>query len=141
MKKLRVDFGGVIKVENTLFKDVSVIIVNGGGGMGGSREEIYCEEIITPKDDLGFMVVKEVRTNEVIKINPKFIGTIRKVNMTKVHFTHTNSNFPSGKRTEWYSHRVNTEVEFVSNEGYPSPKIFERSDELTLKNIHTNNHD
>lgn len=142
MKKIRLNFSPIIKIENTLFRDVSSIIVNGGGGMGGSREEIFCEEIIIPKDDLGFMVIKEIRTNEVVKINPTYIGTIRKINVTKVYFEHQNSNFPSGKRTEWFTHRVNTKVEFVRNDGYTIPSVEEggKDETLKLKLIHTDNH-
>ena len=138
MKKLTINFGGIRTVENTLFKNVSVIVVNGGGGMGGSREKIYCEVLYTKEN--GFVVVREVMTGEELEINSKYIGTIRKVNITKVYFTHTNSNFPSGKITEWYSHRVNTEVDFVSKEGYVTPEMFGKNEEYNLEEIHRNNH-
>ena len=42
MKKIRLDFSPVTSVTNILYKGVDIISVNGGGGMGGSREEIFC---------------------------------------------------------------------------------------------------
>jgi len=136
MKKIRIDFGCVTKVDNTSFKDVSKIIVNGGGGMGGSREEIL-GEIITRSNDLGFMEVKDIMSNEIIEIHPRYIGTIRKTNMTKLYFEHKNSNFPSGKRTEWYTHRVGTEIGFYTNNDYPPYSVVQKDESLNIKHIHT----
>ena len=142
MKTIRLDFSPVTRVVNTLYPDISVIIVN-GGGLGGSREEILCR-VISEKTDIGFMVVQDIITNELIEINPRYIGTIRKTNVTKVYIEHNNTNFPSGKRIQWYSHRVNTEIEFhkdefINGERYPSVEQGMKDESLNLKLIHTDN--
>jgi len=143
--KMRLDFGSVDSITNTLYKDVLVIVVNGGGGMGGSREVIRCR-IISPKTDKGFMVVQDIITDEIVDINPRFIGTIRTVNVTKVYFEHHNSNFPSGKRTYWFTHKVNTEIELCKDEWflnngerirYPSIDQGKNDDQLKLELIRT----
>ena len=143
--KLRLDFGSVDSVTNTLYKDVLVIVVNGGGGMGGSREEIRCK-MVSLTTDIGLMVVQDIITDEIIQINPRFIGTMRTVNVTKVYFTHKNSNFPSGKRTYWFTHRVNTEIELCKDEWflnngerirYPSIDQGKNDNQLKLELIRT----
>ena len=136
MKKIRLDFSPVTSVTNILYKGVDIISVNGGGGMGGSREEIFCT-IVSDKTEYGFMVVKDIITNELIEINPRYIGTIRRTNVTKVYFEHGNNNFPSGKKTEWFTHKVNTEIELCSNSKYPSVEQGMKDESLNLKLIHT----
>jgi len=139
---MRLDFGSVDSITNTLYKDVLVIVVNGGGGMGGSREEIRCN-MVSSIDDLGFMVVQDIITDEIIQINPRFIGTMRTVNVTKVYFEHHNTNFPSGKRKYWFTHRVNTEVEFhkdsdsINGQKYPSLETGKKDSYLNLEHIQT----
>lgn len=120
---------------NTLYKDVSVIVVNDGGGMGGSYEVIR-GKIVSLTTDIGFMVVQDIITDEIIQINSRFIGTMRTVNVTKVHFEHHNTNFPSGKRTYWFTHRVNTEIELCS-EGNFSTEQGKKDSQLNLELIYT----
>jgi hypothetical protein len=142
MKKIGLDFGSVTLITNTLYEGVDVIRVNGGGGMGGSREDIMCR-IVSEKTDIGFMIVQDIITNELIEINPRYIGTIRRTNVTKVYFEHNNPNFPSGKRTEWFTHKVNTKIELCKDNGerikYPSVEQGERDESLNLKLVHTDN--
>jgi hypothetical protein len=117
MKKIKLNFSTIRTIENTLYKNVSRIIINGGGGMGGSREEIRGKIVSYKTEPHGFMVVQDIITDELIEINPKFIGSISKINVTKLYFEHDNSNFPSGRRTEFFSHRINTEIEFTKDDG------------------------
>ena len=133
---MKLDFGSVDSVTNTLYKDVLVIVVNGGGGMGGSREEIRCN-MVSSTTDIGLMVVQDIITDEIIQINPRFIGTMRTVNVTKVYFEHHNTNFPSGKRTYWFTHRVNTEIELCKDEKYPSIEQGKNDSQLKLELIRT----
>jgi len=118
MKKVNLDFSPIYEnsIVNTLFPNISEIVVNGGGGLGGSRETIR-GKIIIEKDNMGFMVVEETISQETVKINPRYVGTIRTINMTSVYFEHNNANFPSGYIRDWYTHKVGTEIQFVSKGG------------------------
>ena len=138
MIKIKLDFSPIVRVVNTLYKDLSIITVNGGGGMGGSQEEIICS-IINRKTIDGYMLVREIITNEMVEINPLYVGTIRKVNLTKVYFEHRNPNFPSGKRTYWFTHSTDTEIEFTKDENNISIENSKKSSFLNLKHIKTDN--
>jgi hypothetical protein len=118
MKKLnfRIDFSPikVQTIKNILHKDIMVIVVNYNGGMGGGTETIYCK-LFNIKNELGFMTVKDAISGEVIEINPRYVSTIKKANITELYYEHDNSNYTSKKRTEWYVHSTDSEVEFSIN--------------------------
>ena len=135
MKKIRLDFNPIVKgsIVNTLYQDVSLITVNGGGGMGGTYEEIRCKILNHKTVDLGFLLVKDVISNEMIEINPRYIGTIKEINLTEVYFKHNNSNFPSGKRTYWFSHKIGTRLELCDEDDRQYPSITESMKDSNYK--------
>ena len=145
MKKFKgsISFSPVIRGSEgiMLYKNISIITLNGGGGMGGSREIIRGEIINWKTVDLGFILIKEVITGEFIDLNPLYVGSIRKRNVTEFTFLHNNSNFPSGKQTHWFTHHINTEIElFVDDRSYPSIEGLWNNSELRLELIMTNNY-
>ena len=138
--KLRIDFSPIYPttVKNTLHKDVMSIRVNGGGGMGGSCETIRCTLLDVKSGELGFMKVQEIISGEVVTINPRYIGTIRNINMTELYFEHRNPHFPSGKRTEWLTHPTDTELTFVAtNDDLSTLKDYSIIDRI-ITNDHKN---
>jgi hypothetical protein len=139
MKRIRINFSPIINtsVVNDRYEDVLKIAINEGGGIGGARREIIGHEV--GRTDLGFLIIKKIIDEQLIKVNPRYISTIETINITSVFFRHENSNFPSGKRKEWYSHNIETEIDFIGgdNNGYPTPKDAERDHELNLIHIYT----
>lgn len=137
MRQMKVQFSPINSITNTLYKDVFKITVNGGGGIGGTHEVII-GKILERKDM--FYIVEELITGDKVQIFTNYIGTIRPINVTKVFFTHSNTNFPSGKRTEWYSHRPDTEIEYVKDGTQLSRGTDREQFDLDLKKIHECNH-
>jgi hypothetical protein len=113
MKKLNynLDFSPIYfnTIKTKLHKNVSVIIINGGGGMGGSRETIY-GTIKNKCNDMGMVVITETISGNEVIINPRYIGTIRTTNISSVYCEHGNNNYPSKKRTVWVLHPIDTEL-------------------------------
>ena len=110
----KIGFSPIVEgsVKTKLYENVKVITVNGGGGMGGSREHVYCEEI-TEKDDLGFIKVVNLIDNVQYSINPRYISKIKTVNVSVLTFKHENTNFKGDSRTEIYSHSTELKPNFT----------------------------
>jgi hypothetical protein len=136
--ELHPDMSPVHKVDIERHEELSHIVINEGGGMGGSRREIL-GIILSGKSPNGFMDVKEKITDKRLEINPRFVSVISKVNLTKIVMHHTNSNFPSGKRTLWLSHAVGTIID-MNNDGNMSMKEALLSHKLDIKIVREDDH-
>lgn len=136
--KLHPDMSPVHKVDLERHDELSHIVINEGGGMGGSRREII-GIILSGKSPNGFMDVQEKITGKRLEINPRFVSVISKVNLTKIVMHHTNLNFPGGKRTLWFSHDVSTAID-MTNDGSVSIKGALIAHKFNIKLVHEDDH-
>lgn len=112
----------LVKYEVKRLVAVQHIIINGGGGMGGSREHFYGTVTKKGKD---FWDVKLTVTNRKIRLNPEYMGFVEEVALWEEKITHKNGNFTSPLVSHFVAH-VDTELKAVAGQSHEdSPeKIF-----------------
>jgi hypothetical protein len=118
----------LVKYEVKRLLAVQHIVVNGGGGMGGSREHFYGTVTKRGKAeswDTDFWDVKLTVTNRKIRLNPEYMGRVEEVALWEEKITHKNGNFTSPLVNHFIAH-VDTELKAVSGQSHEdSPeKIF-----------------
>jgi hypothetical protein len=83
------------------------VVLNGGGGMGGSREHFYglveVDEdgnIVIAKD--GLFPIQMLISDRTVRLNPAYIGNVEIVQLWKETIEHTNNGCGSPSPTESY---------------------------------------
>jgi len=132
---IRIEFSPIkdVTVFTSLQEERSLITLNIG-------EDIIGQILNMKTVDLGFILVRETISQQMTQINPRYIRTIGKVNVTKLDFEHNNKHFPSGRRTVWYSHRTETELIFHDKGQHSSVYECEKFVFLGLKELLVDDH-
>jgi len=98
------------------------VVVNGGGGMGGSRIEYY--GTIIEKGTDGFLKLSLPHSDRCITINSRYVSEIENVKLWKETQHHENENIISPQVTFFCTH-LDEELEFSDKPRTPGHIIAE----------------
>jgi hypothetical protein len=108
-----------------------MFILNGGGGMGGTREEYIA---VSEQEDGNFIQIKLTESNRKIKLGSQWVGRIEEVSLYKRTTYHENPNYKINPLITYFvtkgDHQLLLEKRFIgSNDELKGNKMVEKINE------------
>jgi len=90
-----------------------LIVVNGGGGMGGSRETFVAEIKNLATKVHNFIEIELTESKRKLKVNPNWVGSMEDVTLYKRTHRHNNPNFKDKTRIDYIFVKGDEEIVLV----------------------------